>query len=49
MIELLKDRGATIKRISMPLLKYCIPYYYTLGPSELASNLARYDGLKYGV
>ena len=37
-----------IKRISVPLMKYCLPFYFTLVPSEAASNLQRFDGLKYG-
>ena len=48
-IEMLKDRGAIIKRISVPLMKYCLPFYYTLIPSEAATNLARFDGIKYGA
>jgi len=32
----------------MPLVKYALPFYFTLVPSEASSNLARYDGLKYG-
>jgi aspartyl-tRNA(Asn)/glutamyl-tRNA(Gln) amidotransferase subunit A len=47
-LKVLKDRGAKIKRISIPLVKYALPFYFTLIPSEAASNLARYDGLKYG-
>lgn len=46
---MLKDRGAIIKRISVPLMKYCLPFYYTLVPSECATNLSRFDGLKYGA
>lgn len=45
---MLKDKGAVVKRISVPLMKYCLPFYYSLIPSEAATNLARYDGLKYG-
>lgn len=47
-IRKLKDRGATIKRCRMPLVKYGVPLYYTLLPIELASNLFRMDGIKYG-
>lgn len=47
-VEMLKERGAIIKRFSVPLLKYCLPMYYTLIPAEGATNLARFDGLKYG-
>ena len=47
-LNMLRDRGAIIKRISVPLMKYCLPFYYTLVPAEAATNLARFDGLKYG-
>ena len=46
---MLQDRGAVIKRMSVPLMKYCLPFYFTLIPSEAATNLARFDGLKYGA
>ena len=48
-IEMLKEKGAIIKRISVPLLKYCLPMYYTIIPTEAATNLARFDGIKYGA
>jgi len=44
----LKNAGAKIKEISMPLFNLCIPVYYLIGPSETSSNLARYDGIRYG-
>lgn len=47
-IEMLQDRGATIKRVSVPLMKYVLPFYFTLIPSEAATNLQRLDGIKYG-
>ena len=47
-IQMLKERGAIIKRIQVPLMKYCLPFYFTLIPSEAATNLSRFDGLKYG-
>jgi len=47
-VRKLKDRGATIKRCRMPMVKYGVPLYYTLLPIELASNLFRMDGVKYG-
>lgn len=47
-IEMLKERGAIIKRMQVPLMKYCLPFYFTLIPSEAATNLSRFDGLKYG-
>ena len=48
MIELLQNAGAKVKIISVPLLRYVLPYHYGLIPSEAASNLARYDGIRYG-
>jgi len=44
----LQTAGVTIKEISMPLFDLCIPVYYLIGPSETSSNLARYDGIRYG-
>ncbi len=40
--------GMTVKEVSMPMLAYAIPIYYLIGPSETSSNLARYDGVRYG-
>ena len=45
---MLKEKGAIIKRMQVPLMKYCLPFYFTLIPSEAATNLSRFDGLKYG-
>lgn len=47
-IEIYKKLGATIKEISLPLLKYSIGIYYIVATAEASSNLARYDGVKYG-
>ena len=44
----LQAAGAKIKEISMPLFDLCLPVYYLIGPSETSSNLARYDGIRYG-
>jgi aspartyl-tRNA(Asn)/glutamyl-tRNA(Gln) amidotransferase subunit A len=41
--------GATIQDISCPRFRYGLPTYYVLAPSEASANLARYDGVKYGV
>lgn len=45
----LQTAGATIKEISMPLFDLCLPVYYLIAPSETSSNLARYDGVRYGL
>lgn len=47
-IELLKKQGATIKKVSLPYTKYGIAVYYLIQTTEVASNLARYDGIRYG-
>ena len=45
----LKDRGAEIVDISLPHTKYALPAYYIVAPAEASSNLARYDGVRYGL
>ncbi len=45
----LKSAGATIVDVSLPHSKYALPVYYILAPAECSSNLARYDGVRYGV
>ena len=47
-IQILKDAGAEIVEISLPYSKYALPVYYILSPAEVSSNLARYDGVRYG-
>lgn len=47
-IEYVKDCGAEIIDISLPHTKYALPTYYIVAPAEASSNLARYDGVKYG-
>jgi aspartyl-tRNA(Asn)/glutamyl-tRNA(Gln) amidotransferase subunit A len=48
-VHWLKSEGATIKDISLPHTKYALPAYYIVAPAEASSNLARYDGVKYGL
>jgi len=48
-IELLKSLGADWKETSMPNVEYGLPVYYIIAPAECSSNLARYDGVRYGL
>ena len=48
-IEVLKKQGVKFKQVSLPSSKYGIPVYYIITPSEVSSNLARFDGIKYGL
>jgi aspartyl-tRNA(Asn)/glutamyl-tRNA(Gln) amidotransferase subunit A len=48
-IAWLKDAGATIVDVSLPHTKYALPAYYIVAPAEASSNLARYDGMRYGA
>jgi aspartyl-tRNA(Asn)/glutamyl-tRNA(Gln) amidotransferase subunit A len=45
----LKDAGAELVEISLPHTKYALPAYYIVAPAEASSNLARYDGVRYGL
>lgn len=47
-IDLLKSRGHEIVELEMPTLKYALAAYYIIVPAEIASNLSRYDGIRYG-
>tara|TARA_R100001126_G_scaffold19647_1_gene9577 strand:+ start:147 stop:1628 length:1482 start_codon:yes stop_codon:yes gene_type:complete len=48
-IEWLRDAGAEIVDIELPHTKYALPAYYIVAPAEASSNLARYDGVRYGL
>ena len=48
-IAWLKDAGAEVIDISLPHTKYALPCYYIIAPAEASSNLARYDGVRYGL
>lgn len=48
-IDWLKDAGAQIVEVSLPHTRYALPAYYIIAPAEASSNLARYDGVRYGL
>ncbi|MFP4518560.1 MAG: Asp-tRNA(Asn)/Glu-tRNA(Gln) amidotransferase subunit GatA [Oceanicaulis sp.] len=48
-VEWLKAAGCEIVDISLPMTKYALPAYYIIAPAEASSNLARYDGMRYGA
>ncbi|HUL03074.1 MAG TPA: Asp-tRNA(Asn)/Glu-tRNA(Gln) amidotransferase subunit GatA [Gemmatimonadales bacterium] len=47
-IRLLKELGAAVRDVSLPHTSYAVPTYYIVAPAEASSNLARYDGARYG-
>lgn len=47
-VERLKAAGHTVEEVSVPMVKYALPMYYVIVPAEISSNLARYDGVRYG-
>ena len=47
--DMLRDAGAEVVDISLPHTKYALPCYYIIAPAEASSNLARYDGVRYGL
>jgi aspartyl-tRNA(Asn)/glutamyl-tRNA(Gln) amidotransferase subunit A len=48
-IAALRDRGATLVEVSLPHTELALPAYYLVAPAEASSNLARYDGIRYGA
>jgi len=48
-VKWLKDAGAETIEVSLPYTKYALPAYYIVAPAEASSNLARYDGVRYGL
>jgi aspartyl-tRNA(Asn)/glutamyl-tRNA(Gln) amidotransferase subunit A len=48
-IDVLKGLGATVERVSLPATPHALATYYVIAPAEASSNLARYDGVKYGL
>lgn len=47
-IHVLEEQGADVEEISLPSLAYAVPVYYLVAPAEASSNLARFDGVRYG-
>ncbi|UTX51632.1 Asp-tRNA(Asn)/Glu-tRNA(Gln) amidotransferase subunit GatA [Candidatus Saccharibacteria bacterium TM7i] len=48
-VEALKAQGVEVGEVSLPMLAYALPTYYIVVPAEISSNLARYDGVRYGA
>jgi aspartyl-tRNA(Asn)/glutamyl-tRNA(Gln) amidotransferase subunit A len=48
-LEAMKAQGATIREVSLPHTEYAIPVYYIIAPAECSANLARFDGVRYGM
>lgn len=48
-IDKLRADGVIVEDISLPMLSHCVPMYYTLMPAEVSTNLARFDGIKFGI
>jgi len=48
-VEVLREAGAEVRKVSLPHAHHAIPCYYVIAPAEASSNLSRYDGVRYGV
>ena len=48
-IQQLKELGAEVKPVSLPHTEYALPVYYLIAPAEASANLARYDGIRFGL
>ncbi|MBB1516258.1 Asp-tRNA(Asn)/Glu-tRNA(Gln) amidotransferase subunit GatA [Tessaracoccus sp. MC1679] len=48
-VDLLREAGAEVVEVSCPAFSYALPAYYLIQPAELSSNLARFDGMRYGL
>ena len=48
-VRIMKELGAAVREVSLPHTQYAVPTYYVIAPAEASSNLARYDGVRYGV
>ena len=48
-VDVLRAQGATVVEVSCPAFEYALPAYYLIQPAELSSNLARFDGMRYGL
>jgi len=47
-VRLMKEQGAAVREVSLPHTQFAVPTYYVIAPAEASSNLARFDGVRYG-
>jgi aspartyl-tRNA(Asn)/glutamyl-tRNA(Gln) amidotransferase subunit A len=47
-VRMMKEQGAAVREVSLPHTPYAVPTYYVIAPAEASSNLARFDGVRYG-